>query len=86
VRVNLQATKFVYVMAYPISGFPLHPPSSKRARVNLSHGTEAAAGPDTPQRGSLPTGRPWIICRLDSAGQRSVCGVRASAMKCLFTI
>ena len=39
--VNLQATKFVYVMAYPITGFPLGPLSSKRARANLSHGSRA---------------------------------------------
>lgn len=40
-RVNLQATKFVYVMAYPIYGFPLYPLGSKRARLNLSHGSRA---------------------------------------------
>jgi len=43
--VNLQATKLVYVMAYPISGFPLYPLSSKRARANLSHGARARYSP-----------------------------------------
>jgi hypothetical protein len=45
VTVNLQATKLVYVMAYPISGFPLYPLSSKRARANLSHGARARYSP-----------------------------------------